>query len=619
MKRIVAVLVMLCMIFPFVACGEKTPSETGEKIALLETADKTSFTLSGTDALGRSFSAVNGNKEEKYVGLFYFLWIGQERSKQTDIYDNSKLLELLGEAYWAPYGSIESPADQYHFWGEPLFGYYNSADPWVMRRHMEMLTMAGIDFLVFDTTNQFTFDQVWQVLFPIMEEFASQGFAVPKIAFYTNTDSSTRITELYQSLYQPGKFKSLWFAPNGKPLIIGKNFAALSAEIQDFFDFRTSLWPGETPVENSFPWIDFSREQTVYPKGGATGGSVMSVSVSQHVGWPFSDSLQYKNVISASGIPYYHTNWGRGYTTASGVNNFDKIAEGANFEEQWQNALIKDPSTVFVTGWNEWIAVKFYEDITVTTGVPSRIGVEDRRVFLVDTVNEEFSRDIEPMKGGYGDNYYMQLIRNIRAYKGAGELAANTESKTIDVNGSICQWENVSCGYRDMVGDAVARNAMDAANKSTYTDNSNRNDIAEIRIAEDEENYYFLITCAEEITNHEEQDTSWMNLLLGIAGSADPSFGEYQYAVNRNPGNGLTSVERSKGGYVWEEVGTAKYSVNGKYLQIAVPKVLIGCKAGDTIVFKVTDHITSPSNIMDYYVSGDSAPIGRLSYTYKGI
>ena len=40
MKRIVAVLVMLCMIFPFVACGEKTPSETGEKIALLETADK---------------------------------------------------------------------------------------------------------------------------------------------------------------------------------------------------------------------------------------------------------------------------------------------------------------------------------------------------------------------------------------------------------------------------------------------------------------------------------------------------------------------------------------------------------------------------------------------------
>ena len=139
------------------------------------------------------------------------------------------------------------------------------------------------------------------------------------------------------------------------------------------------------------------------------------------------------------------------------------------------------------------------------------------------------------------------------------------------------------------------------------------------RIAEDEENYYFLITCAEEITNHEEQDTSWMNLLLGIAGSADPSFGEYQYAVNRNPGNGLTSVERSKGGYVWEEVGTAKYSVNGKYLQIAVPKVLIGCKAGDTIVFKVTDHITSPSDIMDYYVSGDSAPIGRLSYTYKGI
>lgn len=618
MKRIFSLLLVLALVFPFAACTEPS-APVYEEIALLDTANETVYSLAGTDALGRSFSAAGGAKSEKYVGLFYFLWIGQERTKQTGIYDNTKLLAALGEEYWAPYGTLESPADQYHFWGEPLFGYYDSSDPWVMRRHMEMLTMAGVDFLVFDTTNQFTFNQVWQVLFPIMEEFAAQGFAVPKIAFYTNTDSATRITELYNALYQPGLYRSLWFAPQGKPLIIGKNLSQLSSEIRAFFDFRSSLWPGETAAEDSFPWIDFSDRQSVYPKGGATGGSIMNVSVSQHTGWPFSDSVQYKDVVSASGIPYYNTNRGRGYTVASGVNDPARIAEGANFEEQWTNALGEDPSTIFVTGWNEWIAVKFYEDITVTTGVPSRVGIEDRRVFLVDTINQEFSRDIEPMKGGHGDNYYMQLVRNIRAYKGEGSLSAAASACTIDVSGSVSQWEAVKVAYRDFAGDAVARNAKDAANKGTYTDDSNRNDIVELRVAEDSENFYFLITCADAITAYEAGDASWMNLLIGTEGGSAPSFEGYQYVINRSPAAGETSVERSKGGYDWETVGTAKYSLQGKYLQIALPKALLGMDSGKSLLLKATDHIAQPSDIMDYYVSGDSAPIGRLSYTYRGM
>ena len=40
-------------------------------------------------------------------------------------------------------------------------------------------------------------------------------------------------------------------------------------------------------------------------------------------------------------------------------------------------------------------------------------------VTFVDEFDAEFSRDIEPMKGGHGDNYYYQMIANIRRYKGA--------------------------------------------------------------------------------------------------------------------------------------------------------------------------------------------------------
>ena len=33
--------------------------------------------------------------------------------------------------------------------------------------------------------------------------------------------------------------------------------------------------------------------------------------------------------------------------------------------------------------------------------------------------------------------------------------------------------------------------------------------------------------------------------------------------------------------------------------------------------FKVSDHVLDQFDIMDYYISGDSAPIGRLSYKYN--
>lgn len=84
-------------------------------------------------------------------------------------------------------------------------------------------------------------------------------------------------------------------------------------------------------------------------------------------------------------------------------------------------------------------------------------------MFFVDTLNEEFSRDIEPMKGGYGDNYYLQLIQNIRAYKGETGIVSAGQKLTVDVAGSVKQWNEVTSSFRDFVGDAVERNYKDAA------------------------------------------------------------------------------------------------------------------------------------------------------------
>ncbi len=63
--------------------------------------------------------------------------------------------------------------------------------------------------------------------------------------------------------------------------------------------------------------------------------------------------------------------------------------------------------------------------------------------YFIDQYNQEFSRDIEPMKGGHTDNYYYQLIANVRKYKGVAKPEPAGEPVTIDLNGGFDQWRQV--------------------------------------------------------------------------------------------------------------------------------------------------------------------------------
>ena len=81
------------------------------------------------------------------------------------------------------------------------------------------------------------------------------------------------------------------------------------------------------------------------------------------------------------------------------------------------------PPFVMVTGWNEWIAGRFGKP-----GGPPE---------FVDQFDQEFSRDIEPMQGGHGDNYYWQLISNVRRYKGAPPIPRASAAKSIRDRGQL--------------------------------------------------------------------------------------------------------------------------------------------------------------------------------------
>ena len=73
----------------------------------------------------------------------------------------------------------------------------------------------------------------------IIDEYRREGWNVPKIAYYTNTQSGETVEEIYQDIYKPGLYKDLWFYWEGKPFIVGLPDEC-SEEARNFFTFRLS-------------------------------------------------------------------------------------------------------------------------------------------------------------------------------------------------------------------------------------------------------------------------------------------------------------------------------------------------------------------------------------------
>lgn len=583
-----------------VGCDPKDkPTERVEDTRNLSAFEYTEANLTATDALGRTAPAgdiSNGND----VGVFYHTWHGVHETPGK-VLDITKIMaenpDYLGSGY------LYENADKFHYWGEPLYGYYCSADPWVITRHIELMMAMGIDFLVYDYTNATAYNKEADAIFEVLQNFRDQGFNVPKVTFYTNTRSADVVCGLYRRYYEKGLYKDLWYAPDGKPMIIGVSedglISAQNRELyamlkEDFFDFRESQWPdGKTTIENletGFPWMSWQ-----YPQKNFNG--MMSVSLAQHPDAKMSNGPL--------------TNNGRGFDYKKMRNYTSNSDKGTNYQGQWETVFENNADSskkyvdqVLVTGFNEWMAIKLND------GNDS---------YFVDTFSEEYSRDIEMMKGGYGDNFVVQTLINTRKYKYSEAKHYKYDLKTMPLDDFSAEaWKDVKSEYKDPVGDALARDYRDAFSTTTYVDNSNRNDISSVRIAHDTANLYVRVETAEAVTAYNGTDKNWMNLLIQTENGGENSFAGFQYIVNRSPdGSGKTSVEKSRGGFSWESAGSAQYAVSGNVVLYSIPLASLGLTAQNCYIrIKACDNVTKPDDIMDYYVSGDSAPIGRFAYSY---
>lgn len=578
--------------------------------------------LTATDDFGRMITVADPTDSgKKYVGLFYFTWLGSQG--MTGIYDVSKL-ERVGEGsplYDMDDTTGQSPAHQFHFMSEPLYGYYSLRDPWIITRHVELLTLAGIDYILFDYTNSVTYNDVVSIVLQTLDKFYQQGWDVPKIGFYTNTQSAATVRAVYNSFYMSSEYEHLWFRFDGddRPVIVGVSTANGGASDQtsgelptsdplyQFFNFYEAQWPSSGVVndDKGFPWLQWGT-----PVPNLNGN--ISVSVAQHS----SESPYFSEQRPASS---------RGYDGSS-VQEDWKL--GQNFQWQWNNALAYAKAdmvqNIFVTGWNEWTAIKYITG-DGQGGAGSTSGWTGRDVFFVDGYNAEYSRDIE-MGKEFGDGFYLQMVSGIRSFKTKESKRYRMATKTIEDISDLSQWRNVFVEYADFAGDALARDGENAANvPHSYIDSSNRNDIKSIKVIHDGNFLYFYVETLEDITPHEEGDEGWMNLLIS-AGDVNNSFAGFNYIVNRHPGvKGVTSVEKYNGnGYTWSDVGEAETYVSGNAIVYKIPLSAIGLtKDNVSFSFKVADNVQFDmqeelgDHIFDFYISGDSAPIGRFGYAYN--
>lgn len=550
--------------------------------------------LAGTDNLGRVLplnSSVGSPKPNKKVGLFYFLWHG-ESGTSGNYWDLSEIVpnhpEVLQDhnnKFWGTGGM--------YFWGKPIYGYYRADDYWVHLRNIQLLADAGVDFLVIDATNTFVYPKQANELMNAMDAVRAQGKTPPQIVFYTNTKSGETMQKAYDNFYKPGApyyHPNCWFYLDGKPLIIGITKETEGKDYQSFFTFRESQWPNEPKKVNGWPWIAFARPQFVY-QNAAGENEIINVSVSQHPNWQ----------AGMGGAAFYgcKDNWGRSYHNGSHGNPATDVFYGYNFQEQWDFALKQNVPFIFITGWNEWIAGRF-----------ASMDKDPQHSWFCDTATPEYSRDAEPTyTGGLKDNYYMQMVGNIRKFKGVEQNQLSSPEKTIK---SLNDWSEVLPVYSDYTGDTQARNhqGAESAPVHIYKNTTGRNDFHLLKVARNGTTIYFYAETVDAITKN--SGSNWMRLYLDTDRNAKTGWLGYDYRITG--GNNLQKYVQGE----WVDFKKTAYIVEGNKLILTVPLKYLNLKSSKlNFEFKWSDNMQDDKDPLDWYVNGDVAPGGRFNYVYS--
>jgi len=626
----------------------------------------------GTDALGRKMPTskeVGALKTDKKrtVGIFYITWHDEGKYKIGVPYkaDVTKVLNADPNAR-KDGKNKEWTIDSYH-WGEPEYGYFLSQDEYVIRHDMSMLADAGVDVIVLDVTNAVLYWDEWKVLFRTMEKMKSEGNRVPKFCFWAfNGNVITVVQRLFEGIYKQNKYRDLWLMWDGKPLLLcnfnptidangsvksenpnydpdaavdpgnphykdpdycNKYYTDYTQEVKNFFTMRNMWWgyyewAGKRYVGKKDNWCfgyqmndpnvaKLSPAELTAKHDGHLEEA--AVTPAQHpismVGKSWRKStgeppLNDKDLPQPTEVPWLHK-------TVSNPQGY-----GIYFQDRWNDALKADPDFIFLNDWNEWTAGKYTsgKDPSGKENGPVDFMGRKNPFYFVDQYNSEFNRTIAPMKGGYTDNYYMQMVQNIRRYKGVRPIPECKGIRKMRMDGKFDKWKSVSPEYLDTKGDIEHRN-HNGYGGNHYVNDSGRNDIIKSKVAVDAKNVYFYVETADKLSPY--TGKNWMLLLIDADHNSDTGWYGYDYIVNYkvNDSHSTTLMRYDQASKKWRFVKNIVYRQSGSQMELSVPRRPLGLK-GDTFCFdfKWADHPADLKNPISFCTNGDTAPNRRFNY-----
>ena len=551
-----------------------------------------------TDALGRRLvtpSEAGLPKKDKYVGLFYLIWTDSLHGFHTD-YDVTKAYACDPEN-----PSLGKHGD-FCWWAEPETGYHVSDDVWQIKRDMRYFAMAGIDFIYLDFTNGYIYEKSLRALLDACLELRAAGQMTPYIVPWALAEADRNapgygLVDIYEMFYKDEKYRDLWFYWEGKPLAMLKNdgkggmSAFNSKELTDFFTFRISwpgyAWPGEEVGSGYKFWGDGWLANFEYFYG-------------------YTDDPGKSECVGIGVAGFATPGSGRSGHTYSQRQYLDRfletptMGEGIMLGENFEEMLQKNPETdvLIISRWNEW-------------------GAQNLNLLdfgFCDQFNREYSRDIEPMKGGYTDNYFYQMCNIIRRFKGV--LPADEPTPmTVDLTGSFDRWQSVAPVFYDFEGDTEFRDEPDVTLTFRYQNFTGRNDIVESRFTSDEGMVYAYVRTAAPITDPKE-GKNWMLLFLDTDDNKSTGWEGYDFLVNYDVIDDSATTLCAYRNNAWQEIGTVSYRVEGCEMMLAIPRSALGLTADTfTVNFHWLDNVTDIYDLHSWFTTGDSAPDRRNNYT----
>ncbi len=463
-----------------------------------------------TDGLGRKMpSPVEAGPvkqdQRRVVGIFYITWHSDNLANMKSPY-NADVTRVLATD---PAARLDADhplwsEGSYH-WGEPEMGYFLSRDEYVIRKDMSMLAEAGVDVLVMDVTNAVRYWDEWETLFTVMQKMRAEGNKVPQFCFWAfNGPVITVVQDLFDRIYKTGKFKDLWFYWDGRPLLLYNKTPDVDANGEGLkhpnlhFDARAKTDRNnphfDDPDYTEEFYTDYTKEVKNYFTLRNMWWGYYEWAGNRFIGtednWSFGYDLGEEKVRAmdpmdlvsvhkgvreeAAVTPAQHPSSlvGKSWTREHGepeLNEYDLPVEayvpwlgktvkypegyGIYFQDRWEEALKANPQFLYINDWNEWTAGKY----PPLDGVSFPFMRRKSKYFFVDQYNAEFNRCIQPMKAGYTDNYYMQMVQNIRRYKGARPLPELRGLNRMKINGDFSDWHTISIDYRDTRGDVFHR------------------------------------------------------------------------------------------------------------------------------------------------------------------